>query len=193
MLCVGTLGLVFDPSAGALEDLVAAAGDGVLVAVDPNCRPAAIPDPDAYRARLDRILARADLVKASDADLAWLQPGLAPAEAMRALIDRSRSAACAGVVTLGADGALIVPAGAGRPIAVAAPRVDVVDTIGAGDAFLGGLLAWWQRAGNDRAGLADAEALTGAVRYAVAVAARTCARAGADPPYADDPRLTDPR
>src|SRR4051812_31625641 len=65
MLCVGTLGLVFDPSASALERLVDRAPADVLVAVDPNCRPAAVRDAPAYRARLGRILQRADLVKAS--------------------------------------------------------------------------------------------------------------------------------
>jgi fructokinase len=165
VLCVGTLGLVFEPSASALERLVAAAGDDVLVVVDPNCRPAAIAAEPAYRARLTRILARADVVKASAEDLAWLVPGTTPAAAMQALLREGAT----GVVTLGGDGALLVPGGDVVP----APPVDVVDTIGAGDAFLGALLAWWQRTGH-----IDADAVT----FACSIAARTCERAGADPP-----------
>lgn len=179
VLCVGTLGLVFDPCATTLARLAGGAPDGVLVAVDPNCRPAAIAgDEPAYRARLARVLARADLVKASADDLAWLCPGAAPAEAMRAL-----AGGAAGVVTLGGDGALVVtPDGV---TAVPAPATDVVDTIGAGDAFLGGLLAWWHAAGRGRADLADGAALTAAAAFACGVAAQTCARAGADPPGRD--------
>jgi fructokinase len=167
VFCVGTLGLVFDPSASTLEAAVAAAPGHVLIAVDPNCRPVAIADEATYRARLDRILARADLVKARDADLAYLRPGVGPAEAMRSLLP----AGAAGVVTLGGDGALIIIDR--EAIAVPAPPVAVVDTIGAGDAFLGALLARWD---------GDAATLRDAVTFAVAVAAKTCERAGSSPP-----------
>src|SRR4051794_29359780 len=187
MLCVGTLGLVFEPSAETLERLVAAAEDGVLVSVDPNVRPAALADEAAFRARLERILARADLVKASADDLAWLHPGSGAAEAMQRLLGTALpgaggGAARAGVVTVGADGALVVPP-SGEPVAIAAPPVQVVDTIGAGDAFLGGLLSWWHRAGLGRADLADVAQVIEATCFACRVAALTCGRAGADPPH----------
>ena len=69
---VGTLGLVFEPIAATIETLVVTSADDAILVVDPNCRPSAIADPPAYRARLDRILARADIVKVSTADLAYL-------------------------------------------------------------------------------------------------------------------------
>ena len=186
MLCVGTLGLVFEPSAETLERLVASAGDDVLVAVDPNVRPAAIADERRFRARLERILTRADLIKASEDDLAWLHPGAGPAAAMQRVLAAGDGApARAGVVTLGPEGALVVPR-SGEPVAVAAPPVDVVDTIGAGDAFLGGLLSWWHRAGLGRADLADTALVTEAARFACSIAALTCGRAGADPPRLSD-------
>lgn len=176
VLCVGTLGLVFEPSAGALERLVARVPPEVVVVVDPNCRPAAIADEAGYRARLARVLARADVVKASAEDLAWLVPGAGPEEAMRGLVREGAT----GVVTLGGDGALVVPPGPDAvAFAVPAPRVEVVDTIGAGDAFLGALLARGVRSGDDAA-------LRDAVAFACAVAARTCERAGADPPRLDE-------
>jgi fructokinase len=168
-LCVGTLGLVFDPSATTLEQLVASAPGDVRIAVDPNCRPVAITDETGYRARLARILAHADLVKASDADLAYLRPGDAPATAMRSLLADGAT----GVVTLGADGALIV-APDGDPIAIPAPRVEVVDTIGAGDTFLGALLTRF----DTTATLAEA------VTFATSAAALACTRAGSSPPTA---------
>ncbi|WP_210492591.1 PfkB family carbohydrate kinase [Patulibacter sp. SYSU D01012] len=181
-LCVGTLGLVFDPTASTLEGLVAAADDATLVLLDPNCRPAAVPDADAYRARLGRILRRTDVVKASDDDLAWLRPGLAPADAMRALLVDAPGAV--GLVTVGGDGALVVTRDDVR--AVPAPRVEVADTIGAGDAFAGGFVAWWHEQGLGRADLARTDRLTEAAAFACRVAARTCARPGADPPRRDE-------
>jgi fructokinase len=173
-LCVGTLGLVFEPSASALAGVVESAGEDVLVVVDPNCRPAAIRDEDAYRTRLARVLARADVVKASAEDLAWLRPGEAPETTLRALL----APGAVGLVTLGADGARVLPPGdATGAFTIPAPRVDVVDTIGAGDAFLGGWLAEWQRLAP--AGLDDVAALRAATVAAVETAARACERAGA--------------
>jgi fructokinase len=172
VLCVGTLGLVFEPSASALVELVGSVGEDVLVVVDPNCRPAAVPDETAYRARLTRVFERADVVKASADDLAWLRPAETPEAALRALLRPG----AVGLVTLGADGALVLPP-AGETFAVAAPRVDVIDTIGAGDAFLGAWLAEWQRL--DGPALDDLAALRTATAAAVETAARACERAGA--------------
>jgi fructokinase len=177
-LCVGTLGLVLQPVADTLEGLVAGAADDTLVLLDPNCRPSAIPDEPAYRARLERVLRRADVVKASDDDLAWLRPGLSPADAMRDLL--AARAGAVGLVTLGGDGALVVADG--ETLAVDAPQVEVVDTIGAGDAFLGGFVAWWHERGLGRNDLGRTALVVQAATFACLVAARTCARPGADPP-----------
>jgi len=177
VLHVGTLGLVFEPTAEAIEALVAAVDDETLVFVDPNCRPSAIRDPDTYRARLGRILRRSDVVKVSDDDLRWLEPGLAPLDAARGLL---RSGPSVALLTRGAHGAAAVTVEAVSE--VPAPPTSVVDTIGAGDAFGGGFVAWWHRAGLRRADLRDDGAVREATRVACLVAARTCARAGAVPP-----------
>jgi fructokinase len=166
VLYVGTLGLVFEPIASTLETLVARMPPTTLVAVDPNCRPDAIADEDAYRTRLQRILARADIIKVSEDDLAWLSPATPAVTAARQLLLRDGAVA---LITLGARGALVVDADS--ETAVSAPPVDVVDTIGAGDAFMGAFLA----ARHDHDTIA-------AARFACEVAALTCARAGADPP-----------
>jgi fructokinase len=177
VLHVGTLGLALEPIATAMEVVVEQLAGRALVVVDPNCRPAVIADPDAYRARLDRVLAHTDLVKVSDEDIAWLHPGRDPIEATRTLL---AGGAAAAVLTRGGEGAVVVTRDA--EAAVAAPRVEVVDTIGAGDAFGGGLVAWWRRAGLGREQLADLDRLTEATRFACRVAALTCERAGASPP-----------
>jgi fructokinase len=176
-LVVGTLGLVLEPIATTLEALVMRADDRTLAVVDPNCRPSAISDERAYRARLDRILARADVVKVSEEDLAWLSPRTPPERAARRLLDRGVRV---GLVTLGGAGALVVTPE--RCIAVPAPPADVLDTIGAGDAFLGAFVAWWLQAGLARDDLRRVECVVDATRFACAVAALTVERAGADPP-----------
>jgi fructokinase len=181
MLHVGTLGLVLEPCADAVEAIVERLAGRALIAVDPNCRPSVIDDPERYRARLRRVLAHADLVKVSDEDVAWLDPDRDPVEAARALLAGGASAA---VLTRGGDGAVAITAAA--DVAVAAPAVEVVDTIGAGDAFGGGFLAWWRRAGLGREALSDMGRLAEATRFACLVAAKTCERRGASPPRLDE-------
>ncbi len=176
-LYLGTLGLVFEPMATTLAALVDRVGPGTLVAVDPNCRPSAIDDPAAYRARLDRVLARTDVVKASEDDLAWLDPGRDAVTAARRLLADERAVA---LVTLGADGSLVVTGDA--VVEVPAPRVEVVDTIGAGDAFMGAFLARWRAQGLGRDELTRRHEVAEAAGFAARVAAITCSRAGADPP-----------
>jgi fructokinase len=177
-LHVGTLGLVLEPMAAALEALAGDLSGRALVMVDPNCRPAVIADPAGYRARLTRVLAFADVVKVSEEDLAWLAPGVPAAGAARALLGQGPAVV---LLTLGGEGALVL-SGDGEE-QVAAPPVEVVDTIGAGDAFSGGWLAWWSERELGRAELADAGRVAEATRFACLVAARTCARAGASPPW----------
>ena len=178
-LHVGTLGLVLEPMADTIEGLVAGADPSVLVMADPNCRPAAITDEAGYRARLDRILARADVLKVSTDDLAWLEPDLDPIAAARRLLARGSSVA---LVTDGERPVRIVFAAAEDVVVVDPPAVRVIDTIGAGDGFGGGFLAAWTGAGLSRADLHDREAMTAAIRFAVEIGARTAGRAGAEPP-----------
>jgi fructokinase len=181
VLHVGSLGLALEPVATALEAVVERFAGEALIVLDPNCRPGAAEDQDAYRARLDRVLARTDLVKASEEDLEFMRPERPPLEGARALLDGGAAAA---VLTLGPAGAVVVTRG--DEVAVPAPRADVVDTIGAGDAFGGALLAWWHRDGRGRAELSDRDALVEATRFACLVAARTTERAGASPPTAEE-------
>ena len=88
------------------------------------------------------------------------------------------------LVTLGGEGALIVTRDGEER--VPAPKIEVVDTIGAGDAFGGGFLAYWRMKGLDRDALGDADAVRAATTFACVVAARTCERAGANPPRWSD-------
>jgi fructokinase len=181
VLAVGTLGLVLEPMALTAEVLVAGAADDVLVMVDPNCRPQIIRDEAGYRARLGRVLRRADVVKVSGDDLAWLDPS---SEALDAARDLLAGGARVVLFTDGADAVRIVTPGA--EVVVPVPAVPVVDTVGAGDAFGGGFLAFWEGAGLSRDDLSDLDAVRRTVERAIVVAGITCQRAGADPPRLDE-------
>jgi fructokinase len=178
-LHAGTLALVMEPIATSIERVIT--GDlppDALVMIDPNCRPQAITDRQAYLARLARMLERTDVVKVSTEDLAYLSPGVPARAAGAALLEQGPALA---LVTDGPRAArAFLP---GREIAVDVPVVQVVDTIGAGDAFGGAFLAWWT--GNDfgRADLHQPGPVREAVQAAVEVAALTCTRVGAEPPW----------
>jgi fructokinase len=187
ILHVGTLGITLEPVATATEAVIDAVAGDTLIAVDPNVRPWVINDPDGYRDRLRRILRRSDLVKVSEEDLDWLDPGRAHHEAARALLGLGPSAV---LLTRGARGALAVAASGSVEVPV--PPAKVVDTIGAGDAFGGGFLAWWRLRELGREALGDLALLEEATRFASLVAARTCERAGASPPYLDELQLQGP-
>ena len=180
-LHVGTLGLVLEPVADAVVALVAAASDDQLVMVDPNCRPSVMTGSAVFADTLAAVLPRADLVKVSGDDLAFLFPGQEPLAAAAELQESSGSVV---LFTDGADAVHVLAAGV--DVVVDVPAVRVVDTVGAGDSFSGGVLAWWQRAGRGRADVADIDTVVEAVRFGVQVAGLTCQRAGANPPFAQE-------
>ena len=178
MLHVGTLGLALEPVATALEAVVERLAGDALVAVDPNCRPWVVSDPDAYRSRIRRVLGHAHVLKVSEEDIEFLEPDRGAVDGVRALLEYGPSV---GLLTRGPNGALVVTRTA--EVAVPAPRAKVVDTIGAGDAFGGGFLAWWSERGLGRDELGNIDLVVEATAFACLVAARTCSRPGASPPW----------
>jgi fructokinase len=183
-LFFGGISLVNDPAASAYEALQAREAGARVTMIDPNIRPGFIADEPAYRSRIGRMIARADIVKLSDEDLRWLSGPGAPADLARALV-----ASGPGVVfvTEGARGARAVTATQDR--FVAATRVAVADTVGAGDTFNAGVLAALQAAGGltraGLAGLSDAT-LDAALSLGTRAAAVTVSRHGANPPWAHE-------
>jgi fructokinase len=180
----GSISLMREPSASTLELCMRREHGARLVTLDPNVRAQLIADADRYRRRLDGWIRMSDLVKVSRADLQWLYP----ARSIEQVAQRWRGlGACVVVVTLGIDGA--VAFGPGATATQPAFPVPVTDTVGAGDAFMAGALAWLHHAS-----LLDRTALTGITTgeltallgYANQVSALTCTRAGADPPRLDE-------
>lgn len=170
----GSIAAFAAPGAAKVADLITHAGASI-VSFDPNIRPALVPPhPEAVRA-CERMLALATLVKLSDEDAAWLWPDSAPDDVLDRLLAQGPRLAA---MTLGGDGAVL--ATATDRVRVDAPRVEVVDTIGAGDTFMASLLASVIAHG-------DAPVTAGMLerfgREAARAAAITVSRAGADLPW----------
>ncbi|SDK93452.1 fructokinase [Arthrobacter sp. ov407] len=181
----GSIATVLPPGNLATLALVEAAREHATISYDPNCRPAISPDAAAARQQAEVFVAASDIVKASDEDLSWLYPDRTPEETLQAWLELGPEVVA---LTRGASGPVILSA-AGR-VEMAAEPILVADTVGAGDAFMAGLLS----------GLAQLEALGADGRhrlkaltldqlhalgaYANRAAAITCSRKGANPPRA---------
>jgi fructokinase len=183
-LHTGSLAATLPPGAEALLRLVERARCSATISYDPNVRPLLMGAPEEVRPRIEKLVALSDVVKVSAEDLNWLAPGRAPAEVAEEWLDRGPALV---TVTLGASGALAIAREAGtvrRP----GRLVKVVDTVGAGDAFVSALLAaLYDRhlLGADqreRLQLIDSTTLAEVVDQAIVASAITCTRRGADPP-----------
>lgn len=182
-LSLGTLGMVLEPGASAYEAMLRReAARGVLTVLDPNIREALITDPAAYRARFTSWLPDVRLLKISDDDTSWLTEGADPVAAAKTWIESGVDAV---VLTRGADGISVITA-AGELAHVPSRRVEVVDTIGAGDTVQGALLAWLTT--HDATDLAalDTNAWREALTFAAKAASITVSRSGAEPPTSAD-------
>lgn len=185
----GSLGAFVEPGGRAVVELLRAAGDDVLITFDPNIRPSLVGGhPEAF-ARFAEIAALATVLKLSDEDASWLYPGLDLEEVIDRILELGPALVA---VTRGGEGALL--ATRHDRVSVEGVRVDVIDTIGAGDSFMSALIA-------QLAGLLDAGATPGELRtasvfdaaalerigaFAVRCAAITVSRAGANPPHLTD-------
>jgi fructokinase len=199
LLHVGSISSWTAPGSEAIARLVERLSGSALISVDPNIRPALADGPAArligntaadVRARLDRLLQLADVVKVSSEDLAWLEPDTAYDEA--GLDDAARRWAERGpaLVVLTDGGAPLRVARPGRELVHRAPpRVQVADTVGAGDSLAAGLFAGLLERGVTSRGalqqLPDDDLLA-VVDDAALVAAVNCTRVGADPPTRAD-------
>ncbi|MGW0811289.1 carbohydrate kinase family protein [Nonomuraea sp. NPDC002799] len=178
-LHTGSLALVRSPGRTAVEEFVRAAAGRATISIDPNVRP-------SLASREDYPVARwcesADILKLSDDDLGFLMPGTS---LERACDVWHAAGARLIVVTRGAAGALVSLDGERAP--VRAPRVEVVDTVGAGDSFTAGLLHHLGSHGflGGRLDALELGAAVAAAEFAVRVSALTCSVPGADPPWGD--------
>ena len=180
----GSFALAVEPMAAAFETLLSREHPHRVITFDPNIRPDLIGDDTTVRARLRRWLGMVDVVKVSADDLRWIAPDRPLADVVSEWHEQGPALV---VVTRGAEG--VYASGPTGDVDLPALPVDIVDTVGAGDAFMAGLLAAFDR--NDlltRTNLATVTRtrLTDTLSYAQRVAAITCTRPGADSPWFDE-------
>ena len=182
----GGLALALEPMAATVVEHLRGLHDDTMVVIDVNARPAVVTDRARYVANLAAAIGRADVVKVSEEDLAFVHGDLSVDDILAA-------GARAVVVTAGASATTVHHECGVTSIDVRRPAAPVVDTIGAGDTFVGALMATWiaglgmpARSRSDLAGRGGFDALVAAVDVAHAAASIVVTRQGADPPTRDE-------
>ncbi|MBC7291348.1 MAG: carbohydrate kinase [Actinotalea sp.] len=180
----GSIAAVLEPGGPDVAHILEALRGSATITYDPNLRPSLMPPPAVTRRVVERLVALSDVVKVSDEDLAWLEPDEHPTEVARRWAAVGPALV---VVTRGGEGATAVTVD-GRVIDVAAPRVTVADTVGAGDSFMGGLIdGLWSvgllgAARREALRHAEETALRAVLTRCTEIAAITVSRPGANPP-----------
>ncbi|MCV3273154.1 carbohydrate kinase family protein [Roseobacter sinensis] len=185
-LYFGGISLISEPCAEFYAALAEREAQDRLIMIDPNIRASFVQDEARYRARLERMIAVADIVKVSDEDLDWIIGGDTGLDAKAGQLCAAGPHAV--IVTRGAEGATAVLK-SGAVLDAPAHPAQVVDTVGAGDTFNAGVLARLAQDGflsKSRFPQIDANTLRNALVLGARVAAVTVSRAGANPPWAHE-------
>jgi fructokinase len=177
----GSFSLAEEPCGSALEAMMRREFFDRVISLDINVRPTLIRNRDGYLARIDRLVAMADIVKLSEEDIDWLEPGTDFAYLATRWLERGAKLVA---LTKGADGAVALTRTA--MVEVPGVPVKVADTVGAGDTFTAGMLARLDARGLlTKAAVAglDQRAIADTLGFAAKAAAITVSRPGADPPW----------
>ncbi len=184
----GSLGAAIAPGVDVVRRAVEEARATSTISYDPNIRPDLQPDPAAARATVEGFVRLADVVKASDEDLAYIGEGADPEEVLAGWLDLGPKLV---VMTRGGEGVVALTA-SGLGVRLAAKKVTVADTVGAGDSFMGGLIDGLWSAGllgaenRDALGRIDAGTLESILDRCTTIAGITVSRDGANPPRLDE-------
>jgi fructokinase len=183
----GSIAATLEPGASTVLTTIEDARPDATISYDPNVRPSLMGDPHEVRAKIEALIGLSDVVKASDEDIAWLYAGVPVPDILRLW---GQLGPALTVVTRGGEGAVVGLSNIGELTSVDAPLVEVVDTVGAGDSFMAGLLSGLLDAGllggtqgRERLRSATLTDVRPAVDRALACAAITVSRAGANPPH----------
>ena len=183
---IGSLALIEGADADLWEQRFATlSANDVITSLDPNARPVVVKDKDQYVARLLRVMKHARVLKLSDEDLEYLAPDQPLMEAFEQICSEKQAAII--ILTKGADGA-VVRCGSAQFDVAAAQADPLVDTVGAGDTFMGTLLVEISKTGlsASKLGSIAKDELARIVTRAAKAAALNCQSAGCNPPYEQD-------
>ncbi len=179
----GSISLILEPGATALETFMGRESGRRIISLDPNARPGLIADKDAYRRRFEAWASQVDILKLSRADFQFIYPDQDLEDVMADWFTRGISLC---IVTLGSEGAAGYTA-AGATAVAHTPQVEVADTVGAGDTFLAATLAYLNQKGlldrREQIRELTSSEIGACLSYAVRAAAINCSRQGANPPY----------
>ena len=177
----GTMSLISEPCGTTLEALMKREYQARVISLDPNIRASFIKDEAAHRLRMERMIAMSDIIKVSDEDFDWLVPGGSFDNSAKSWIENGTSIV---VLTMGEEGCRAITPH--HDIVVPVQKMQVMDTVGAGDSFDGGLLAGLSKAEVLSKSLLrdlDEKTVRGALQMATKVAGISVTRAGANPPW----------
>jgi fructokinase len=179
----GSFSTLVPPMSGAVLEAMQQANSHRTTSYDPNIRPMITPDKAKARADVERLVALVDIVKASEEDMEWLYPDVAPRDAIQAWLKQGPTLA---VLTRGGEGAEAFTASG--HIAIPAPKITVQDTVGAGDSLMSSLLFAMDRDGalGKNHATWTQSAIEQWLAFAVRASAFTCTQKGSNPPRLKD-------
>ncbi len=188
----GSIAATIEPGGRQVVETVRTLAPTATISYDPNMRPSLMASAELVRERVEQLIAMADVVKASDEDLQWLYPGAFIPDILRRWESFGPGVT---VVTRGAEGALyaVRSSRASEVTTVPARAAQVIDTVGAGDSFMAGLLSGLADSGfiggpeaRQRLHAASIDEVRAAVDRAMSTAGLTVARAGAYAPTREE-------
>ncbi|MDO4883387.1 MAG: carbohydrate kinase [Rothia sp. (in: high G+C Gram-positive bacteria)] len=184
-LHTGSIGAMLEPGAHMVADALSTARESALISYDPNCRPSIVGDRSTAQGWAERFVALASVVKASDEDLTWLYPDRSLADTARAWLALGAELV---VLTRGEKGPVAYTRTYPEGIEEPAYRVQVADTVGAGDSLMAALICGLLDRGiagaKARAKVAALERgeISKLLRFSATAAGITVSRSGANPP-----------
>ncbi len=177
----GSISLINEPVASTLEQLAKINKDRCIISLDPNIRPTVVVDRETYLARLERMIALADIIKISDEDMDWIYPNADHKSYVRKWLEQGTALV---IITRGSEGATAFTNI--HEIDQPVEKITVSDTVGAGDTFTAGLLSSLEQQGllqREKLAHISAKQWKQATKLAAHAAAITVSRAGANPPW----------
>ena len=188
----GSIAATIEPGGSQVVEVIRRLRGQATISYDPNMRPSLMGSPDEVRARVEELISLSDVVKASDEDIQWLYPGAFLPDVLRKWGELGAGVA---VITRGGQGAVyaVRSATTAEVTTVSAKATTVIDTVGAGDSFMAGLVSGLLDAGylggpgaRERLRAAGIDDLRPAVDRATATSGVTVGHAGAYAPTRDE-------